>query len=899
MGGVCCGGRTKAAGAVTETDRPDRPLEKLVKQEPRMVRKTILHLKNVLPGLLRYVYRENACTADKRHLISPAISTIRQALVAYSRAYTDAKWFKLSLSHKEAMLLVRCYVHEYRGELLSRSTFPDEGERRFAETFVDHFTALWKRFQDANEDVRTLLKAVYWRNTADLCTFFMTTDDDAGGELSVSEIEGALHKSNVGLEGPRLRRLIAKQDTSGDMRLDFGEYIAFYVKITEKRFIEQALFSEFVFSEPTGYMKPEEFHEFLETQQGFTGDIRASLKLLHRLKGAGMATTFTTSSGGQSIGMTPRQFAEFLTSFPNDADEEKRMEQQHFPHNSVYNPKYTTRIYQDMRRPLTEYMIASSHNTYLDHGQLAGQSSCTAYQNALLLGCRCVEIDCWDGPDGEPIVYHGHTLTTKVKFYDVIKTIDKYAFKRTQYPVILSLEVHTSQQQQARMGQIMKSVFRRKLENGEFVSILQPPIAFTDHCREAFDFTPEGLKGKILVKGKILSAEDPKFRKHCELVQKMLDQCQEQSQKLHMDETRGADDVADRDDDDKQSGATNVSISGESGNLLTKGSGNELKSGTSNLKVSDVHNETTSKKDKVICMSPELSSCVWLKSVHYRGYDMTKDKGNHWDVSSFKENSFDKLCGNPRAREQFIEANKIVFARIYPGAHRVASDNFHPQHWWNVGSQIVALNYQIEYNRSEELRYNLSRFMDNGRCGYLLKTPSLRFPARKHNDSDDGIVLTVEIFQGFGLPKPNNESSGEKIDPYVAVCMNGHEADQTIKMTTRVIDDNGWNPEFFHVDPRVGPSDALQMKDVRRSTANTNGGNMFVFNIKCLDMAMLTLQVWDQDVGVGDDYIAEAVIPVNILRTGYRAVPLKSVKFVQLHALLFCKFSLQQPLRYA
>lgn len=53
---------------------------------------------------------------------------------------------------------------------------------------------------------------------------------------------------------------------------------------------------------------------------------------------------------------------------------------------------------------------------------------CLNFASALLKGCRCLEIDCWDGSQNEPVVYHGYTLTSKVLFKTVIQAIHKYAF---------------------------------------------------------------------------------------------------------------------------------------------------------------------------------------------------------------------------------------------------------------------------------------------------------------------------------------------------------------------------------------------------------------------------------------------------------------------------------------
>ncbi|NIG61026.1 1-phosphatidylinositol 4,5-bisphosphate phosphodiesterase delta-3 [Pontoporia blainvillei] len=248
--------------------------------------------------------------------------------------------------------------------------------------------------------------------------------------MSFKEIKGLLRMVNVDMNDMYAYGLFKECDRSNNEWLEGPEIEEFLRRLLKRPELEEIFHR---YSGEDWVLSTAELLEFLEDQGEDGATLAHAQQLIH--------TYELNETAKQHELMTLDGFMMYLLS----------------PEGAALNPAHTC-VFQDMNQPLAHYFISSSHNTYLTDSQIGGPSSTEAYVRAFAQGCRCVELDCWEGPGGEPVIYHGHTLTSKILFRDVIQAVRDHAFTLSPYPVILSLENHCGLEQQAAMARHLHTI---------------------------------------------------------------------------------------------------------------------------------------------------------------------------------------------------------------------------------------------------------------------------------------------------------------------------------------------------------------------------------------------------------------------------------------------------------
>lgn len=426
----------------------------------------------------------------------------------------------------------------------------------------------------------------------------------------------------------------------------------------------------------------------------------------------------------------------------------------------------------NLNDPISQYFVSSSHNTYLTGNQLWSKASTDSYKEVLKRGCRCIEVDVWDGdapsssssssssdneeapkekprhgssnagdadvnklaglmkkgigrirsastskqpPEAaapqsgggdlmptpwrtnsreEPRVLHGYTATKEITFRAVCEVVRDYAFVSTDMPLIVSLEVHCSHEQQEIMVEIMKDYWRQYL--------VPVPKDFSD----ATPLPPlSSLKKKILIKVKYTPPE-------------------------------------------KKSGFG--------------------KKKTATEKESEEEDQVDpTKKGKIL---EELSKLgVYVRSCHFDSLDQPEATiPTH--IFALSESKVISLL--EQNRTALFKHNLDYLMRAYPKGTRVRSSNLDPGPFWRQGIQIVALNWQ---QMNAAMMMNEAMFVGSGGWvnkpeGYRKATKGEQPPIKRI-----GVDLRMQILAAQKLDQEKNST------PNVFIKAEIHVESQTEK----------------------------------------------------------------------------------------------------------------------
>lgn len=440
-------------------------------------------------------------------------------------------------------------------------------------------------------------------------------------------------------------------------------------------------------------------------------------------------------------------------------------------------------------RPLNEYFILSSHNTYLLGRQIIGESSIEGYIKALQRGCRCLEIDIWNSgiDNDEPIVNHGRTFTQGILLKNVAKTIKDYAFQVTPYPLILSIENHCTPDFQRKAITIFRETFGKTLLTEPLNELMTLP-------------SPEDLKNRILLKVKRTVA--------------------------------GSDRGCDSSFSTGTSTTTTTTLFSD---------GNDTANTNLKLKLR--------KKSSTRSVIKTLSDmALYVQGVKFRNFSLPESKTfNH--CFSLSEKSIDRMIKDDNKKVAVLKHNRGYLMRIYPSKFRLKSTNFNPIMYWSHGVQMVATNWQT-HDLGQQL--NEAMFNTPFGDGYVLKPSSLRVAPLKGKKWHTQVVnslrrkVSIRIISAHQLPKPIDWLGD--IQPFLSLDIFGARSVNWFpsKPVTKIIPGNGFNPIWNETFVGEFEFDEIELVFLKLSVASASAPNNYA---DCKEVGFIMHKICDLKCG--------------------------------------------------
>lgn len=412
----------------------------------------------------------------------------------------------------------------------------------------------------------------------------------------------------------------------------------------------------------------------------------------------------------------------------------------------------------DLAHPISNYFISSSHNTYLEGNQLSSKSSAEAYRKVLRNGCRCIEIDVWNGsPSRTPSRSQQPEHRRHLSSSSIVETLGS---------VKQALTDKTSRHSRGvSAGQLTLS----PPLPAESSITLDPERKSTEHSEDSSDTAKSQLRVEPIVHHHNTMTTTVPFREVCKAIAESAFETnplplivslevgadrEQQELMVEIMKEEWKDLLLDKPFDNIDPHKRQPLLEELQNKILIKVK--RLDDST----VDPDKPETVDKAERgrTLAVNSKPPICeklaklaIYTHSEHFEDRDSLSARSpSH--IFSLSEDRFTSLVhAKKEICNQFFLHNRNFFMRIYPKGLRVDSSNPDPAFHWRRGVQMVAMNWQ---KTDEGMMLNDAMFADTN--GWVLKPAG--YLAHDTVDYESipkrTLNLRITILAGQYLPLP-------------------------------------------------------------------------------------------------------------------------------------------------